>query len=172
MPAVQGSSSFSLKGELTPIGPLSSGPSISLALVSAHHAPPPSDLCCQEGWATARGSLRMHCVTGLSVGGEGDTPHPLCPAPRHPQGASIRLNFRAFLLQEVCLTLSPSDSQPQVTLEPCGPSTCQPPMSQSPAKSPLGQADNMISKASLSSLVLPPELFDKTEWSMPPVPWG
>lgn len=43
---------------------------------------------------------------------------------------------------------------------------------QRPAKSPLGRAEYVISKASLPSLVLPPELFDKTEWSMPPVPWG
>lgn len=81
MPAVQGSSSFSLKGELTPIGPLSSGRSVSPALVSAHHTPPPSGLCHQEDWATARGSLGMHCDTGLSVGGEGDTPYPLYPVP-------------------------------------------------------------------------------------------
>lgn len=81
MPAVQGSSSFSLKGELTPIGPLSSGRSVSPALVSAHHTPPPSGLCHQEDWATARGSLGMHCDTGLSVGGEEDTPYPLYPVP-------------------------------------------------------------------------------------------
>ena len=64
LPAVQGSSSFSLKGELA----LSRVPWTLLTssyLVGIGALPP--HLCCQEGWATTRRSLRMCCDTGLGV---------------------------------------------------------------------------------------------------------
>lgn len=69
------------------------------------------------------------------------------PHARHPQGASIR--HRIFLLQNVCLTQSPSESQPWLTLEPCDHiAPVSIPWSRSPAESLLGEADEMISKAS------------------------
>lgn len=92
------------------------------------------------------------------------------PHDRHPQGASIR--HRIFLLRKVYLTQSASDSQPWLTLEPCDHTApVSSPWSQSPAASLLGEADERISKASRVCFC-PPELFDKAEQPMPPVPWG